>query len=140
MIVAMAYDADPVSAVECVMQKPFEGAPGREHLNCALEPAVVSQADVGVASADVRNHDRIFAFEGTKEGVRGVAVVGRSALLIVPGCETIDGSGDLRFGKRRSGRLPFRCCPTIRSRARTRTRRHDRRLPSTGSIPPRTHR
>src|SRR5829696_9852 len=78
----MAYDADPVSGVECVMQEPFEGAPGRVHLDRALEPPVVSNANIGVTSSHMRDHDGIFAIERAEEVTGSVAVARAPALRI----------------------------------------------------------
>ena len=63
VVVAMAYDADPVAARKGVMQEPFERAPGRMHLHRALEPAVMGIVEVRIAPADMRNDDGILAVE-----------------------------------------------------------------------------
>ena len=53
VVVAVADDADAIALLERVVQQPFERAPGRMHLDGALEPAVVGVFQVGVAAADM---------------------------------------------------------------------------------------
>ena len=82
MVVAVTHDADPVTALESIVEQPFEGAPCRVHLDRALDPPVVSNANIRVASSDMRDHDGIFAIERAEEVTGSVAVARAPALRI----------------------------------------------------------
>src|ERR1700722_6554237 len=59
--VTVGDDADAVTEVEGVVDDPLEGAPARMHLDRGLDGNVVGDADVGVASADMRKGDGVLA-------------------------------------------------------------------------------
>src|SRR5262249_19305241 len=72
VVVAVAYDADAVAFFERVVQQPFERAPGRVHLDAALEPSVMGGFDVGVTPADMGDDNGILPAERTKQFIRRV--------------------------------------------------------------------
>ena len=98
VVVAVAHDADPIALVECIMEKPFEGAPGRVHLHAALDAPVVSFFDVGVAPADMGDDTAVLAVERF-ETVRPRCRRRRWRLLPRPGCATSGGSAGPRGGR-----------------------------------------
>ena len=71
--VGVGDDADAVVLLEGVAHEPFEGAPGRMHLDRRLQ-RVVRELDIGVASADVGHHDAVLALQLSEQGLRGVGV------------------------------------------------------------------
>ncbi len=78
MIVAVAHDADAKALLESVVQQPLERSPGGVHFHGALQPAVVRHRDVGVASADMRDHDGVLGGDRAEQIFGGVAIaVGR---------------------------------------------------------------
>lgn len=52
--VAVGDDADAITEIEGVVDDPLEGSPARMHLDRGLDGDVVGDADVGVASTDMR--------------------------------------------------------------------------------------
>src|SRR4051812_33701498 len=54
------------------MQQPLERTPGRMHLDGAFEPAVVRILHIRVTPADMRDDDRVLAFQRTEQRIRGV--------------------------------------------------------------------
>ena len=120
VVVAVAYEPDPVAQAEGIVQQPLEGAPAGMHLDRALDAAVVADVEVGVAPADMGDHDRILAVQRLEQLARGVDV--GAGVRSAAGCWTSAGSAGPRAGRRRCGRRPCRCCPTIRSRAPPPTR------------------
>ena len=79
MVIAVAYDADAVAAVEGIMQKPLEGPPRRVNLDRAFEAAVMGHIDVGVAAADMGDDHSVFvvAAERLEQLVCGMAILRR---------------------------------------------------------------
>ena len=57
------------------------------HLDGALQLAVVSELDVGVAAADMRDHHRVLALERLEQVVRGVD---RARSLVWPSTRMCD--------------------------------------------------
>ena len=74
VVVAVADHADAVAPLQRVVQQPFERAPGRMHLDRALELARMGILHVGVAAADMGDHDRILAGHRVEDVVGGVAL------------------------------------------------------------------
>src|SRR6266511_2599086 len=72
VIVAVAHDPDAIAFLERVVQQPFESAPGRMHLDAALEPPVMGGFDIRVTPPDVGDDHRVLAVERAKEFIRGV--------------------------------------------------------------------
>ena len=81
VVVAVADDADAVALLERVVQQPLERAPGRVHLDGALEPAVMGIFQIGIAPADMGDDHGILAGERAKQLVGGVDGVGRGLAL-----------------------------------------------------------
>ena len=83
MAVAVGDDADAVTEVEGVVDDPLEGSPARMHLDRGLDGDVVGDADVGVASADMRKGDGVLAItlEGCEQFVGGVTVGGEVSVV-----------------------------------------------------------
>ena len=61
VVVAVADHADAKALLECVVQNPFERAPGRMHLDGALDAPVMGIFDIGIASAHMRDDAAVFA-------------------------------------------------------------------------------
>ncbi len=73
--VGIGQNTDPVALFERVVQQPLERAPIRMHLDRAFEPRVVRHFDVGIAPADMREHDAVPAVQRPEQlfGAVGVA-------------------------------------------------------------------
>src|SRR5262249_59716241 len=67
VVVAVANHADAVALLECVVQEPFERAPGRVHLHAALESPVVSAFDIRVTPADMGDDHRVLPSKRAKQ-------------------------------------------------------------------------
>ena len=63
MAIGIGEDADAVALFQSVVQQPLEGGSIGMHLDRALDPRIVRHLDVGIASADVREHDAILVFQ-----------------------------------------------------------------------------
>ncbi len=69
--------ADAVALCEGIMQQPFERAPGRMHLDAALESPVMSAFDIRVAAANMGDDHRVLASKRVKQLAGGVNGRGR---------------------------------------------------------------
>ena len=92
MAVGIGENADAVALFERILDQPFEGAPIRMHLDRALDPRVVRHLDVGVAAADVGEHDAILVLQRLEQLLGAVGVAGKVALVID---ESMRGAMDL---------------------------------------------
>ncbi len=81
VVVAVTDHADAESLLEGIVQQPFERAPGRMHLDGALQPAVMGIFQVGVAAADMGDDDGVLAFERAEQFVGGVDRIRRGLPL-----------------------------------------------------------
>src|SRR5258707_5963060 len=81
VVVAVAHNPNAITLLEGIVQQPFEGAPGRVHLDTRLEPAVVRGFDVGVTAADMGDDHRVFTLERAEELIRRVDRAARGLSL-----------------------------------------------------------
>src|SRR5947209_6838625 len=61
--VGVRHDADAIALFERVLDQPFEGAPVGMNFDAALDARIVAHLDVGVATADVCEHDAILVLQ-----------------------------------------------------------------------------
>ena len=61
VVVTVTDDADAIAHLERIVQDPLERAPGRVHFDCAFQLSVMGVFDVGIASADMGDHDGVLA-------------------------------------------------------------------------------
>ena len=72
--VGIGQDADAIALLDGVADQPFEGAPVGMDLDRALDPGVVRHLDVGVAAADVGEHDAVLVLQRLEEMLGAVGI------------------------------------------------------------------
>ena len=90
--VGIGEDADAIALFQRVVEQPLEGAPIGMHLDRALDPRIVRHLDVGIAAADMREHDAILVLQRLEQ-LLGAVGVGRQIGRVVD--QRVRGAVDL---------------------------------------------
>ncbi len=83
--VRVGEDADAIALLQRIPDQPFEGAPVGMNLDRAFDPRVMRHLDVGVAPADMGEHDAILVPQRLEEGLGAVGVAPDVGLIVDQG-------------------------------------------------------
>ena len=67
------------------MNQPFEGSPGRVHLDGLFQALIMGNLDIGIAPADMREHGTVFVFQRAEQ-IAGRGGIGINVGQVIDQC------------------------------------------------------